>query len=55
MIVHILKDGTRTTDITGRVVPFKDAETLYKYIAEKNRSTKKKPNPVHKRNNEVAV
>ena len=55
MIIHVLKDGTRTTDITGRVVPFKDAEALYKYIAEKNRSNKKKPNPVHKSNKEVAV
>lgn len=31
-VYHILKDGSRPTDITGHVVKFEDAEPLYRYI-----------------------
>jgi hypothetical protein len=31
-VIHILKDGSRVDDITGRVVRMEDAETLYKMI-----------------------
>lgn len=28
-VIHILKDGSRIEDITGRVVKIEDAEVLY--------------------------
>lgn len=33
MVYHVLKDGTTTTDITGRVVKLSDAENLYKLMS----------------------
>lgn len=40
MVYHIMKDGSRPTDITGRVIKMKDAPTLYQVI----HNIKKKPN-----------
>ena len=41
MVYHILKDGSRPTDITGRVVKFKDSEPLYQLIHSINRKKSK--------------
>lgn len=38
-VVHILSDGSRVKDITGRVVKVADAETLYNMIREINYKT----------------
>lgn len=32
MVYHILKDGSRPTDITGHVVKLEDAAPLYRYL-----------------------
>ena len=50
-VVHILKDGTILTDITGHVVRAEDAGPLYQLIDRINQKGPKKN--VHK--NEVAV
>ena len=31
-VIHILKDGSRVDDITGRVVKMEDAEELYRFL-----------------------
>lgn len=31
-VYHILKDGSRPTDITGRIVKIEDATPLYRYL-----------------------
>lgn len=33
---HVLKDGTRTDDISGHVVKVKDCETVYNLITQMN-------------------
>lgn len=38
MVVHILKDGSIVTDITGHVVRIEDAEPLYRLIDSINRN-----------------
>lgn len=35
-IHHILKDGTRTDDISGHVVRIEDAESVYNLISKMN-------------------
>ena len=35
-IHHILKDGTRTDDISGHVVKMQDAESVYNLIGKMN-------------------
>lgn len=35
-IHHVLKDGTRTDDISGHVVRVKDAESVYNLISKMN-------------------
>lgn len=35
-IHHILKDGTRTDDISGHVVRIQDAESVYNFISKLN-------------------
>ena len=32
MVYHVLKDGSRVSDISGHVVKVSDAEPLYTYI-----------------------
>lgn len=41
-VIHILSDGSRVEDITGRVVQVKDAETLYNLVASINRESQRK-------------
>lgn len=41
MVYHILKDGSRPTDITGHVVRLKDAKSLYQFIHKINREKTK--------------
>lgn len=42
-VIHVLADGSRTTDITGHVVKFESAITVYQLIARINdQSTKGK-------------
>lgn len=36
VIHHVLKDGTRTDDITGHVVKVQDAESVYTLITKIN-------------------
>lgn len=44
MVYHILKDGTVTKDITGRIVKIEDAEPLYNLMTSINRkAVKSKP------------
>jgi len=42
MIVHILKDGTRLTDISGHVVKLKDAKAVYDLMDKINGTSKRK-------------
>lgn len=37
MVIHILKDGTRPSDINGHVVRIKDAEPVYQLLNKINR------------------
>ena len=41
MVYHILKDGSVKEDITGHVVKYEDAETLYRYIHNLNQKSNK--------------
>ena len=41
-VYHILKDGSRPTDITGHIVRLEDANPLYQFIHSINR---KNPRP----------
>lgn len=41
MVYHILKDGTVTKDITGRIVKIEDAEPLYNLMSSINRKAVK--------------
>ena len=36
MVIHILKDGTKPKDITGHVVKYEDAKTVYQLISNIN-------------------
>lgn len=36
MVIHILKDGSRVTDITGHVVNVQDAAPVYNLIKKIN-------------------
>lgn len=38
-IYHVLSDGSRVSDITGRVVRVKDAEAVYNLIHSINRNS----------------
>ena len=40
MVYHVLKDGTITKDITGRVVKVSDAEAVYNLISKINSGKK---------------
>lgn len=39
---HILKDGTRVDDITGKVVRMEHCKGVYDLMTELNRNTKRK-------------
>lgn len=56
-VYHILKDGSRPTDITGHIVRLEDANSLYQLLHSINRkkSRAKKKNKYHSLNNEVKV
>lgn len=41
MVIHILKDGTRVDDISGRVVKISEAEVVYKLMDSINRRAKR--------------
>ena len=43
MVYHVLKDGTRKTDITGHVVKISDAEALYQLIHDMENNPVKQP------------
>lgn len=34
MVIHILKDGSKVTDITGKVVKMSDARPLYNMMIQ---------------------
>lgn len=40
-VIHILKDGSVKSDITGHVVRYEDAAPLYRYIKTLNGSSKR--------------
>ena len=43
MVYHVMKDGSRPTDITGRVIRMEDAPTFYQVIHNiKKKSNRKK-------------
>ena len=56
-VFHILKDGSRPTDITGRVVRLEDATPLYQLLHSINRTkSQAKKKSIHNRfKNEVIV
>ena len=41
MVYHILKDGSKPTDIIGHVVKLQDAEPLYQFIHKINSKNSK--------------
>ncbi len=51
-VFHILKDGSRPTDITGHIVRVEDANPLYQYLHSINR---KKSQGKNRKKNEVKV
>lgn len=53
-IHHVLSDGSRVSDITGRVVRVKDAEAVYNLIHSINRNSKsRKTATVYERGSET--
>lgn len=48
MVYHVLKDGTITKDITGRIVKVSDAEGIYRLMTKIN----SRKDQVHKEVNE---
>lgn len=56
-VYHILKDGSRPTDITGHIVRLEDANPLYQFLHSINRkkSQVKKKNKSSSFNNEVKI
>ena len=38
MVYHVLRDGSRTNDITGHIVKFEDAKGVYLLIESINKS-----------------
>ena len=56
-VFHILKDGSRPTDITGHIVRLEDANPLYQLLHSINRtkSQAKKQNTYSVFKNEVGV
>lgn len=40
-VIHILKDGSRVNDITGRIVKMSDAQTLYNLLDRKVKKVNK--------------
>ena len=56
-VFHILKDGSRPTDITGHIVRLEDANALYQLLHSINRkkSQAKKTNTYRSIKNEVKV
>lgn len=56
-VYHILKDGSRPTDITGHIVRTEDAYPLYQFLHSINRtkSQAKKKNTYRSYKNEVRV
>lgn len=56
-VYHILKDGSRPTDITGRVVRLEDATPLYQLLHSINRtrSQANRKNTYKRLKNEVSV
>lgn len=41
MVIHILKDGSRVTDISGHVVKIDEAKTAYSLLDRINRNGSK--------------
>lgn len=56
-VYHILKDGSRPTDITGHIVRLEDANPLYQLLHSINRKQSQvtKKNTYSVFNNEVKV
>lgn len=55
-VFHILKDGSRPTDITGHIVRLEDANPLYQYLHSINRTrSQAKKNTYRGFKNEVRV
>ena len=47
-VIHVLADGTRTTDITGHVVKVDSARTVYQLIARINQQNRPRKNRIEK-------
>ena len=54
-VIHILKDGSRPTDITGHIVRLEDASPLYKFIHSVNQKKSRIKKKDRSFNNEVKV
>lgn len=50
MIIHVLKDGRRVSDITGKVVKIEDAEPVYQLISNISKKACKNTYDTHKAN-----
>lgn len=46
-VFHILKDGSRPTDITGHIVRLKDAKSAYQLLSKSYIRTKRKNEVLH--------
>lgn len=42
MVIHILKDGTKKTDLTGHIVKIADAPAVYELIHRMNQKRKER-------------
>lgn len=50
MVTHILKDGTKLTDLKGHIIRREDAEMVYQMV-ERLRNEKKKAAQLNNQNN----
>lgn len=50
MVTHILKDGTKLTDLKGHIVRREDAEMVYQMV-ERLRNEKKEDTQLYNQNN----
>lgn len=54
-VYHILRDGSRPTDITGRVVRLENDEPLYRLLHSIGRESNKNKNNTYKNKNREAI
>lgn len=44
MVIHVLSDGSRVSDITGRIVPMNNAKAVYNLMTEINKKKMRSEN-----------